>query len=98
MGNYNFNKDTGSGTFKNLESSSIKQNLESSSLKQNGIQQEQRSEIPYIQVLENDLSENNVINKSNANTSYVYAYDTNNLNISGLLGVPGEFFINNALI
>ena len=86
IGNYNFNKDTGSGVFKNVETSAIRQNV---------IEQEQRSEIPYIQVLENDLSENNVITKSNANISYLYAYDTNNLNISGLIGIPGEFFINN---
>jgi hypothetical protein len=84
IGSYIFTRETNSTPFRNLDNQEdITSNIT-----------DNKSNIPYIKVLNNDLATNTVSNNTNVITSYLYAYDTNNLNISGLLNVPGDFFIN----
>lgn len=83
MGSYIFSRETNSNPFRNIDNQDITSNIA-----------DNKSNIPYIKVLDSDLPTNTVSNNTNLIASYLYAYDTNNLNISGLLGVPGDFFIN----
>lgn len=83
-GSYIFNNESKSNPFKNL----YDEDTPTSTI-------DNKTNIPYIKVLENDLGINTVSNHSSVKkVSYLYAYNTNNLNISGLLNVPGEYFIN----
>ena len=84
MGSYIFSREANSNPFRNVDDDEdITSNIA-----------DNKSNIPYIKVLDSDLATNTVSNNTNVITSYLYAYDTNNLNISGLLGVSGDFFIN----
>jgi hypothetical protein len=80
LGSFNSINTETINPFKNLDNIVDNNTVESNTIKNSPISKE------FADIITNNIS--------NVMTSYLYAYDTNNINISGLLNTSGDFFIN----